>query len=440
MDRFDDGRSEKPAGESALVAVGSIFNALGRVLICLDRDFHVIWASEPLDPLAPGRTAERRSAAEIFGSPLFGPGAALREALVAGERHEGWRATLTRSDGTERLFSLTASPFPRGAGGWDRRVAYLLIARPADDDVALGSGSPILFAGLIARSAAMDQIFRLVEGLRASAAPVLLTGENGVGKEAIARAIHASSSRSRGPFAVVRCADQPADALENEIFGPGGSGGGKYDRVANGTLFLDDVDMMPAALQTELLYLLEERAHDHAAGAESARIVGGSSTDLRRAITDGRFREDLYYRLGIIPITIPPLRYRREDIEPLARYLLARIAEPKSRILRFSPEAIRMLVQYEWPGNVRELESALEHAVAVCRRQTILPEDLPFEVRAAAAAAAGGEGRELDSDEARRIRSALEASRWRREAAAEALGMSRTTLWRKMKEHGLIDS
>jgi DNA-binding NtrC family response regulator len=185
-----------------------------------------------------------------------------------------------------------------------------------------------------------------------------------------------------------------------------------------------------------------------------ARIVAATNTDLRRAVQEGRFREDLYYRLRVVPIEIPPLRERREDIEPLATFLLARVGARQGRALRFSPDALRLLLKHSWPGNVRELENALEYAVAVCKGQTILPEDLPGETREDLHEAAeppaprrGGETAaardrprrpsEADILDAARIRGALEASRWRRHEASQILGISRTTLWRRMRELGL---
>ena len=164
---------------------------------------------------------------------------------------------------------------------------------------------------------------------------------------------------------------------------------------------------------------------------------------------EGRFREDLFYRLRVVPIEIPPLRERREDIEPLATYLLARVAARQGRALRFSPDALRALLDYAWPGNVRELENALEYAVAVCKGQTILPEDLPAEAAAAERTPQAGRGRRAaptravpsarEPTDVEALRRALEAHRWRRVEAARALGISRATLWRRMREAGLCN-
>jgi DNA-binding NtrC family response regulator len=161
------------------------------------------------------------------------------------------------------------------------------------------------------------------------------------------------------------------------------------------------------------------------------RIIAATNVDLRRAISEGRFREDLFYRLRVVPIEIPPLRQRKEDIEPLAQHLLNRVLTRNGRSMRFSPDALRALLEYSWPGNVREMENAIEYAVAVGQGQTIQPEDLPIEVTAGGKTAAPTDG---PGD----LRALLDRHSWRRAEAAKALGISRTTLWRRMREAGLV--
>jgi transcriptional regulator with PAS, ATPase and Fis domain len=294
---------------------------------------------------------------------------------------------------------------------------------------------------------------------------VLLTGESGTGKEVVAHAIHARSPRRAGPFVAVNCGALPGELLESELFGHvrGAFTGavrdraGRFELAAGGTLFLDEVADLPLHLQVKLLRVLQERSFERvgesAPRTSDARIVAATNVDLRRAEQDGRFREDLYYRLRVAPIEIPALRERREDIEPLATFLLARVGARQGRALRFSPDVLRLLLEHAWPGNVRELENVLEYAVAVCKGQTILPEDLPGEVGAGAPASTaagfrshasapaarstGAHHAESDAVDANRIRGALEACRWKRNDAARVLGVSRTTLWRRMRELGL---
>ncbi len=458
-----DSRVDRPpAGEIALRAaiegVSAAFASLGRVFLCVDSGFRVLHASALLDELlGPGaaQAAEGNAAADLLGPELFGPSGTLRQLLLAGERREGWRSTLSVADRRPRLVSLTAAPFRSEPGTvCDPRVAYIVVLRPAEEDQA-AAGSGAALPGLIGRSPAMERVFRLVENLEHSEATVLLTGESGTGKEVLARAIHAHSPRRNGPFVGINCGALPGELLESELFGHvrGAFTGavkeraGRFEVAAGGTLFLDEVADMPLHLQVKLLRVLQERTFERVGESVSrrtdVRIIAATNADLKRAVQEGRFREDLFYRLRVLPIEIAPLRDRREDIEPLATYLLARVAARQGRALRFSPDALRSLLDYSWPGNVRELENALEYAVAVCKGQTVQPEDLPVEVQAADPDPADVPLPEF-SPEPRHSRSgqhaleqALETHRWRRADAARALGISRATLWRRMREAGL---
>jgi DNA-binding NtrC family response regulator len=446
---------------AALEGVSAAFAALGRVFLCVDASFRVLHASELIDPLLGAGAAQavrQRPLAEVLGDELFGAAGTLRQLLLAGERREGWRASVSAPGRPPRLVSVTAAPFRAEPGSvCDPRVAYVVVLRPAEEDqVALGA-SP--FPGLIGRSAAMERIFRLIENLDQSEATVLLTGESGTGKEVVARALHSRSPRRAGPFVAVNCAALPGELLESELFGHvrGAFTGavrdraGRFELAEGGTLFLDEVGDLPLALQAKLLRVLQERTFERVGESAprhtDARMLAATNVDLRRAVSEGRFREDLYYRLRVVPIEVPPLRARREDIEPLATFLLARVAARQGRALRFSPDALRVLLRYAWPGNVRELENALEYAVAVCQGQTVLPEDLPAELIAepapteplqtASSTMGTGTARESCDEELRR---ALESCRWNRTAAARRLGISRTTLWRRLREAGLAST
>jgi transcriptional regulator with PAS, ATPase and Fis domain len=440
------------ASAAALIAVSAVFRSIGRVLLCLDRDFHVVHSSSLLQRLAGDEVASAvvgHPVSQLLGEELFGAGGTLRQLLERGELREGWRAAMATGDGGTRTVSITAAPFvPDESGICDPRVKFIIVLRPAEEDPLSGTAGPTVFFGMVARSASMARIFSLVQNLEASNATILLTGESGTGKEVLARAVHANSSRRRGRFVAVNCAALPGELLEAELFGHvrGAFTGAVRDRVgrfelaSGGTLFLDEVGDVPLHLQAKLLRVLQERTFERVGESVSrstdARIIAATNVDLRRANAEGRFREDLYYRLRVVPIDIPPLRTRREDIEPLAHSLLARVAARHGRELRYSPDAIRAMLRYPWPGNVREMENAIEYAVAVVKGQTIHADDLPVEIveatepQIARASVRGGE-------EIRSIRTALELHHWNREETALALGMSRTTLWRKMRELGL---
>jgi DNA-binding NtrC family response regulator len=449
--------------EIAFAAVNAAFGSLGRICMALDAGFRVRHVSERVDALLGAGAASRmvgRPVESVLGPELFGANGALRQALVAGEKREGWRAFLTCEGGAARLLSVTAATLQHDEHRvCDPEASYLLVMRPADDE-AVDAAGPIAGFGVIGRSQAMARVFRLIETLQHSEATVLVTGESGTGKEVTARMIHAHSPRRNGPFVAVNAAALPNELLESELFGHvrGSFTGATRDRVgrfeaaADGTLFLDEVGDLPLHLQVKLLRVLQERTYERVGDNEprqtNARIVAATHRDLRRAVTEGNFREDLYYRLRVFPIEVPPLRERREDIEPIARLLLSRVGARTGRALRFSPEALRMLLSHDWPGNVRELENALEFAATVCRGQTLQPEDLPPEVlpagapRAGAAAFAAPEPARAPPpsappDPAAALRAALDQHRWSRAETARALGMSRSTLWRRMRALGL---
>jgi transcriptional regulator with PAS, ATPase and Fis domain len=455
-----------PAPLDSMTAVSDVFGSLGRALICLDRDFQIVHASEGLDRLlgdGAHRAIVSQRAEDVLGAELFGESGTMRRALAAGQRREGWGATVRMGTGKPQLVSISGAPLlPSPGSPCDPRVAYVLVARGPGEDRGAGSAAPTIFSGMVARSAAMLDIFRLTETLEESEATVMITGESGTGKEMVARAVHVHSQRRDGPFVAVNCGALPGELLESELFGHvrGAFTGAVRDRIGRfelaspGTIFLDEVADLPLPLQVKLLRVLQERTFERVGESTSrrtdARVIAATNRDLARAVGEEEFRSDLYYRLRVVPIEIPPLRDRREDIEPLARHLLARVNQRYSRKLRFSPDALRVLIAYPWPGNVRELENALEYAVAVTRGQTIHPENLPEEVaRASRSRASGGPATDTgptaserpagdaSEDERQRILAALEANRWRRAATAEALKISRATLWRKMREHGL---
>jgi len=459
--------------ERAFSAVNVAFGSLGRVCMALDGDFRVRYASELLDSLlGPGAATRLRGTLveSILGNEMFGADGPLRRALLAGEKREGWRAVLQAEGGAARLMSVSAAPLQHDRSGvCDPAARYLVVMRPADEATVEASG-PISGFGLIARSQAMSRVFRLIDTLQHSESTVLITGDSGTGKEVMARIIHAHSPRKSGPFVAVNAAALPGELLESELFGHvrGAFTGavkdraGRFESANDGTLFLDEVGDLPLHLQVKLLRVLQEHTYERVGDNQSrqtnARIIAATNRNLQRAVVEGSFREDLYYRLRVFPIEVPPLRRRREDIEPIARLLLARACARTGRALRLSPEVVRVLLSHDWPGNVRELENALEFAATVCQGQTLQPEDLPPEVLEAGAGIeaaqptnatprrtplaarpvpASNQGSGGRSSEQASLMQALEDHRWSRVQTAKALGMSRSTLWRRMRNFGL---
>ncbi len=454
-----------PLTNAALHGITRALASVGRAFICLDPSFRILHISHLLNKfLGCGASAELRGrpVEELLGEDLFGPRGPLRQALLDGQMREGWRATLKCAASAPRLVSITAAPMLSDDSSiCDPLVKYLILLRPAEEEEACPD-APVFYSGAVACSPAMQFIFRLVETLQHSDATVLITGESGTGKEVVARAIHQNSERSSGPFVAVNCGALPAELLESELFGHvrGAFTGavrdriGRFELASHGTLFLDEIADLPPLLQVKLLRVLQERQYERVGESEArttnARIIAATNIDLRVALHAGRLREDLYYRLRVVPIEVPPLRDRREDIPPLALHLLNRITAQHGLVRRISPQAMRPLLDYSWPGNVRELANVIEYAVAVARRETILPEDLPQEIRHPSLATALPPSTSTVTDanplptspamtpapdpEAERLLAALEKHHWKRAQAARALGVSRSTLWRRMRE------
>lgn len=310
------------------------------------------------------------------------------------------------------------------------------------------------FQGIISRSPAMRNVFQIIRNAAETEATVLVRGESGSGKELVAKAIHDLSARRNAPFLAVNCAALSANLLESELFGHvrGAFTGavkdhkGVFQRAAGGTLFLDEVAELPLELQAKLLRVIQERNFMPVGGDRlidaDVRIVAATHRSLREEVRNGHFREDLMYRLRVVPIFIPPLRERREDISLLIWHFIALHNTRNFRkIEKIDPQAMRLLLDYHWPGNVRELHNVIEYAFAVGRGATLRPAELPpefSEPKAIAPAAAAPPLPILNPEQEKQaIGEALLRSHGRVNEAARLAGMSRATFWRKRKHYGL---
>ncbi|HJQ82942.1 MAG TPA: sigma-54 dependent transcriptional regulator, partial [Candidatus Binatia bacterium] len=302
---------------------------------------------------------------------------------------------------------------------------------------------------VVAESPRSRELLDLVRRVAPSRATVLVQGESGTGKELVARLLHYWSDRVGRPFVAVNLKAFAEGVLESELFGHEkgaftsaiAARAGCFERADGGTLFLDEVGEIGPDVQAKLLRVLQEgevlRVGGDRPRAIAVRVVAATNRVLRDEIAAGRFREDLYFRLNVIPVQLAPLRERREDVVPLARHFLARHAADAGRRLVLSADAERVLAGHAWPGNVRELENAVERAVVLTRGDGIAPEDLLLEEVSAPATADGTLQDCLDRAATVRIRAALEAAGGQRVEAARALGVDRTTLYRMMKRLGL---
>ncbi len=305
------------------------------------------------------------------------------------------------------------------------------------------------FAGMVGRSESMRTIFRTVERIAKAKATVLVTGESGTGKELVARAIHDHSPRAEGPFIVVNCGAIPTSLIESELFGheKGAFTGaterriGRFEAADGGTLFLDEIGELDASVQVKLLRVLQDRSFERVGSSQSisvdVRIVTATNRNLVEEVANGNFREDLYYRVAVVPVALPPLRERREDVRLLARTYLTRVGSDK----QLTPAALGSLEGYGWPGNVRELENAMEYAIALCEGETIDQSDLPISIgRSGQAEALREQWRQGERSfeetvtrfETDILRESLESHHWNQTQTASALGLTRRVLKLKM--------
>ncbi len=298
----------------------------------------------------------------------------------------------------------------------------------------------------------MEELFTLIRQVAPSRATVLIQGESGTGKELVAQAIHRLSPRASGPFIAVHCAALPQTLLESELFGheKGAFTGaaerrrGRFELAEGGTLFLDEISEIEPALQVKLLRVLEERKFERVGGQETLeadiRLLTATNRDLAQLARENKFRQDLFFRLNVVTITLPPLRERVNDIPLLTRAFLKELARENGKTVDdITPEAMHLLLAYSWPGNVRELRNVMERMVVLARGNKLTVRDLPPNLRAAApGSAAAGErsAATLAEGERRMILAALEAQQGNRTRAAGQLGISRRTLHRKLREFG----
>ena len=305
---------------------------------------------------------------------------------------------------------------------------------------------------MIGRSPGMQDVFATVARVAATRATVLLAGESGVGKDMIARAIHFHSPRRDKPFVKINCTALPENLMESELFGyekgaftgAAASKPGKFEQADTGTVFLDEIGDVPPAVQVKLLRVLQERELERLGSNKTrhidVRVIAATNVDLRVALENGTFREDLYYRLNVLPINIPPLRQRKEDVPYLAEHFVRKLGSDMGRSCTIGDDAMQRLISYDWPGNVRELENVLERSLVLCSGSRLSADDIKLDTMRTRSAPGAGflpEGMNLDEYEQSIIREALRRANGNKSQAARLLGITRNALRYRLSQMGL---
>jgi len=388
---------------------------------------------------------------DFFHKILEGQECPICKALMREEYMEEIEYEILRRDGQSRVVLVTTNPLLDSA---NRRTGAVVILHDIQElrDLSEKLKARYRFHNIIGKNHKMQEIYKLIEQVAESTASVLIQGESGTGKELVAHAIHYQSRRANGPFVTVNCSALAETLLESELFGhvKGAFTGATYNKVGRfeladgGTIFLDEIGEISPIVQLKLLRVLQEKEFEKVGESRSrrvnVRIIAATNKDLKGQVQKGRFRDDLYYRLKVVPIHIPPLRERKDDIPLLVDYFIQKYNHQMGkRILGGTKKAMATLLDYEWPGNVRELENAIEHAFVLCQGSRFGLLDLPAEIRKDRVEPIIESQRgalHSPAQEKEIIFQALKDANWNKTRTARALGISRVSLWRKSKLYG----
>ncbi|MBL6974377.1 MAG: sigma 54-interacting transcriptional regulator [Deltaproteobacteria bacterium] len=420
----------------------------------VDETFRITYFNRAAERITgfSSKEAVGRPCSEVFRTGLCGKDCPLRESLTTGSRVVNFEIDITAKAGKPVSISVSTAPLLGSHGqfiGGVETFRDLTRVRELTRELY----RKYTFQDIVSKNPRMRRIFDTLPNVAQTDATVLLLGRSGTGKELFASAIHNLSPRNEGPFVVINCGALPEALLESELFGHTKGAFtdakkkrvGRFEAARGGTIFLDEIGDTPLSVQVKLLRVLELREFEPLGSDDTVqadvRVIAATNQDLEELVAQGRFREDLFYRLNVVQIRLPDIRERQEDVPLLVEHFLEKLNHRMSKTIRgMSEEALRVLMSYEFPGNVRELENAIERAFIVAKTSRITVDDLPDSIRRgrgpSLGRAQGNGGRALD--ERSRIVECLQRHRWNIPRSAHELGMHRTTLWRKARKLGLL--
>jgi len=397
----------------------------------------------------PRHEAISQPCCEVFRASICEAQCALKETMQTGRSVVNRQVYILRADGDRVSISVSTALLKDRAGrilGGVETFRDLRLVEQLRAEIA----RQYTFADILSKNAEMQRIFAMLPAVAESDSTVVIEGESGTGKELVARALHALSPRRDKPLVTVNCGALPDTLLESELFGYKAGAftdarkdkPGRFALAERGTIFLDEIGDVSPALQVRLLRVLEQKIYEPLGGTESlradVRVVAASNKNLADMVKAGTFRQDLYYRINVVRIALPPLRERREDLPLLVEHFIARFNRLREReIAGVASETLGILLAHDYPGNIRELENIIEYAFILCTGGLIYPEHLPEPLRPTPQAVVPAGVTTLHELEARFIHETLRRHAWNRGAAARELGIHKTTLWRKIRQFGI---
>jgi len=428
-----------------------ILDSISDGVFTVDLDWRIISFNRAAERITgvPREDAIGRPCFEVFRANVCETGCVLRDTIQTGKPIENMPVHIIRADKRRIPISVSTTllrdPEGRVIGGVETFRDLTVVAELRKELRKQHS-----FGDIVSKSEKMSRLFTVLPHLAESESTVLIEGASGTGKELFARAIHNSSSRCKGPFVAVNCGALPDSLCESELFGykSGAFTDAKRDKpgrfalAQDGTIFLDEIGDISSAMQVRLLRVLEEKVYEPLGSTNSlktnARVIAATHRNLDELVKQGEFREDLYYRINVIKLSLPGLSERKEDIPLLVDHFVERFNRLTGKqVVGLSQEALAALMLHDWPGNVRELENAIEHAFVLCQGEMVHPSYLPKHLDPAEDGPHMPNGMTLREVEKRAIQEALERNAWKRVATARELGIDKNTLRRKIKRHGL---
>ena len=431
-----------------------VLDSIGDGVFTVDRNFRITSFNAAAEEITgvPAAEALGKPCYDVFKADICEADCALKNSIENDQSLMKYPVSIIRADGRKLSIAITASALKDqdGAliGGVETFRDPLLIEEPSREIPEAQS-----LEGMVSRNRRMRQIFSMLPRIARSDGTVLIEGESGTGKEMIAHALHRLSKRKNGPLVIVNCGALPDSLLESELFGYVAGAftdakkdkPGRFAQADGGTIFLDEIGDVSPALQTRLLRVLQERSFEPLGATRTlrtdARVLAATNKDLCEEVESGRFRRDLYYRVNVVQISLPPLRERKEDIPLIVESIIEKQKLTTGKPIKgLSPRAAQGFQDYGWPGNVRELENAIEHAFILCDGDMILcehlPPSLPFQKESEEERDTGA-FKTLRQMEIDALVGALERNHWNKSAAARELGLDNSTVWRKCRRFGI---